>query len=297
LLVTTQQSVTGLGVPCITDAEFTRFRGLILKQTGIHLKDNKRHLLVARLSRHVRELGLDNFSSYYEHLSRDTSGDELRNLTNLITTNKTSFFREPHHFELLRSHLIPEVRRRGDKTLRIWSAGCSSGEEPYSIAITVREALGSLDGWDVRILASDIDTEMLEHAQCGRYATESLEGISIEQRRAHFLRGYGQYEGLAQVRPELRKMIEFRRINFSHREWDVPSRFDAIFCRNVIIYFDRPLQERIIQRFTGHLKPGGYFFQGHSENLQAHRNLMVPVGTTAYRLKDTCRLIDKGGER
>jgi chemotaxis protein methyltransferase CheR len=280
----TQESGAGFGVSAITDAEFARFRDLILKQTGIHLKDDKRHLLVARLARYLRELGVSSFSAYYDHLTRDASGDELRTLTNRITTNKTSFFREPHHFELLRSHLIPEIQRRGDRQLRIWSAACSSGEEPYSIAMTVREALGGLNGWDVRILASDIDTEMLAQAQAGRYTMESMNEISIEQRRAHFLRGYGQFEGMAQVRPELRKMIDFRRINLSGRDWGLPGRFDAIFCRNVIIYFEREMQERVIEGLAGRLKPRGYLFLGHSENLHGHRDLMVPVGMTAYQL-------------
>ncbi len=283
--VLTPKSEIGAGhdIAVITDAEFARFRTLILQQTGIHLKDSKRHLLVARLARRLHDLDLGTFSKYYERVIRDTSGVELRTLTNLITTNKTSFFREPHHFEFLRSRLIPEVRRMGGRTLRIWSAGCSSGEEPYSIAMTVREALGSLDGWDVRILASDIDTEMLAQAQAGRYAMESLEGISTEQRRAHFLRGYGQYEGLAQVKPELRKMIDFRRINLSEREWEVPAHFDAILCRNVIIYFNRTLQEQIVEGLAGHLKPQGYLFLGHSENLYGHSTPMVPIGLTVYQ--------------
>ncbi len=279
-----QEIGTGHGITGITDAEFARFRALILKQTGIHLKEGKRHLLVARLARHLRELDLKTFSAYYERLAGDASGDELRVLTNLITTNKTSFFREPHHFEFLRSRLIPEMRRGPDRTLRIWSAACSSGEEPYSIAITIREALGNLNHWDVRILASDIDTEMLARAQAGRYPMESLEGMSYERRRAFFLRGYGQYEGLAQVRPELRKMIDFRPINLSRREWGLPVRFDAIFCRNVIIYFDRPLQEQIVEGLAGCLKPRGYLFLGHSENLFGQRVRLSTAGLTTYRL-------------
>ena len=280
------QSGAGFGIPVITDAEFARFRALILEQTGIHLKDNKRHLLVARLARHLRDLGLATFSDYYEYLGRDQSGNELLTLTNRITTNKTSFFREAHHFEFLRTHVIPEARNRDERRLRIWSAGCSSGEEPYSIAITVREALGSLHGWDVRILASDIDTEVLARAQAATYPMESVAGISAERLHAHFLRGFGQYEGQAQVRPELRQMIEFQRINLSERAWNVPAGFDAIFCRNVIIYFERSLQRQIVEGLAGRLRPRGYLFLGHSENLYWLGNPLVSVGPTAYQLHD-----------
>ncbi len=271
-------------IPDIADADYGRFRGLILAQTGIHLGDHKRQLLVARLAQRLKTLGLDSFSTYYEYVAQDKSGAELRTLINRITTNKTSFFREPHHFEFLRSRLIPEARRRERAELRIWSAACSSGEEPYSIAITVAETLGTFHAWNVRILASDIDTEILGRARAGRYALQTLEGISSERLRAHFLRGYGEFEGLVQVRPELERMIDFRRINLSHPDWGVVERFDAVFCRNVIIYFDRPTQQRIVQRLAGRLKPEGYFFCGHSENLHWLRHLLVPVEPTVYRL-------------
>ena len=149
----------GPDLATITAGEFARFRSLIRDQTGIYLRDHKRQLLVARLAQRLKNLGLRTFSAYYEFLARDPSGDELRTLINRMTTNKTSFFREPHHFEFLRSRLIPQLRERGRRQLRIWSAGCSSGEEPHSIAMTVEQALGKLHGWDVHVLASDIDTE------------------------------------------------------------------------------------------------------------------------------------------
>lgn len=275
---------TGLDTPRLTDGEFDRFRGLILEHAGIHLKDHKRDLLVARLGQHIRNLGFESFSAYYEYVARDSSGEALRALINRITTNKTYFFREPHHFAFLRGRLIPELCRRGRRRLRIWSAGCSTGEEPYSIAIAVAEALGKHHGWDVRILASDIDTEVLAQAQSGTYPLAALEGVSAEQRRAFFLQGYGEFAGQVQVRPELRQLVEFRRINFKETAWGVPARFDAVFCRNVIIYFDRPLQQRIVERLAGHLLPDGYFFSGHSENLFWLRDLLVAVEPTVYRL-------------
>ena len=271
-------------VPPLTEAEFIRFRGLVREQTGINLTDHKRHLLVARLARRLHDLGLTTFTDYYECVIGDRSGNELRTFINRITTNKTSFFREPHHFDFLCEHLIPELRAQGRRELRIWSAGCSSGEEPYSIGIALRETLGAHHGWNIRILASDIDTEMLAMAQSGTYEMELLQGLTMDRRRAHFLRGYGSFDGLAQVRPELRNMIEFRRINFNDPNWGIHARFDAIFCRNVIIYFDRGLQERIVERLASHLKPGGYFFSGHSENLHSVGGLLETVQPTVYRL-------------
>jgi chemotaxis protein methyltransferase CheR len=191
---------TGWNIPTITDGEFARFAGLIRDQTGIHLRDHKRQLLVARLGQRLRTLGLHTFSAYYQFLADDTSGNELLTLINQITTNKTSFFREPHHFEFLRSQVIPQLQRKGVRQLRIWSAGCSSGEEPYSIAMTVLEALGNQRGWELRILATDIDSEILERASAGIFAMESLHEVPPELRRKYFLRGYGEFEGRAQVR-------------------------------------------------------------------------------------------------
>ena len=274
---------TGLDSPRLTEAEFTRFQILIREHTGIQLRDHKRELLVARLGQHIRKLGFASFSAYYEHVSGDPSGEALRGFINRITTNKTSFFREPHHFEFLRARLIPELRARGQRQLHVWSAGCSTGEEPFSVAMTVQEALGAHHSWTVRILASDIDTDVLAQAQSGTYPLESLEDVSTERRRAHFLRGYGEFEGQAQVRPELRKMVKFRRLNLKETGWGIRARFDLIFCRNVIIYFDRPLQQQIVARLAAHLKPGGYFFSGHSENLFWMRDILNAVEPTIYR--------------
>ncbi len=268
----------------MSDAEFARFQTLVRDHSGINLRPEKRHLLVARLAPHLRDLSIATFSAYYQYLAADASGEELRTLINRITTNKTSFFREPHHFEFLASHLIPDIQRGGSKPLRIWSAGCSSGEEPYSIAIALREVLGPAQAREARILASDIDTEMLGQAQAGIYPLESLEAVSAQRLRRHFLRGFGACEGLAQVRPELKRMVEFRRINFTQPDWGVDSRFHAIFCRNVIIYFDRSLQNAIVTRLAGYLNPGGCFFAGHSENLHWLRDLLVTVEPTVYRI-------------
>jgi chemotaxis protein methyltransferase CheR len=276
---------TGWDIASITDGEFARFADLIRDQTGIHLRDHKRQLLVARLGQRLRALGLSTFSAYYQFLVCDTSGNELLTLINRVTTNKTSFFREPHHFEFIRSHMIPQVKREGGRQLRIWSAGCSSGEEPYSIAMTLLQALGSHNGWDLRILASDIDSDVLEQASAGMYDMELLEEVPPDLRGKYFLRGYGEFEGLARVRPELRKMIDFRRINLSQPNWGIHQRFDIVFCRNVIIYFERPVQERIVRSLASHLRPGGYYFSGHSENLYYLHDVLVTVEPSIYQAK------------
>jgi len=189
-----------LGLFTISDREFASFRALILQEAGISLGDSKRHLICARLGRRLRRLGLQTFSQYYAYLmSCDPGREERLQMVNCITTNKTDFFRENHHFEFLRDRVFPELRERAlagkPRRLRIWSAGCSSGEEPYSIAIAVREFFSALPGWDVKILASDIDTEMLRTAEQGIYAAERLAGVPEELRRRHFLRGRGEWAG------------------------------------------------------------------------------------------------------
>ena len=270
----------GWKTPALSDGDFERFRRLIRKKSGINLRDTKRHLLVARLTQRLRQLGLETFSAYYDYVTSDHTGEEMIALINRITTNKTSFFREPHHFEFLRGR----VRQMRDKRLSIWSAGCSSGEEPYSIAITLHEAIGAAPEWDVRILASDIDTEILERAQAGIYGIEAVRGIPERIQRSCFLRGYGHRQGLVQVRPEIRRMVEFRRINLIGAEWPPERYFDIIYCRNVIIYFDRATQEEIIERMVDCLKPEGYLFSGHSENLYWLHDVVVPVQPTIYRV-------------
>lgn len=267
-------------LPVLTDEEFERFRLLVYEETGIHLRPSKRDLLVARLFQRLRQLGLESFTHYYNFLRADRSGRERMLFINRITTNKTSFFREPQHFEFLRREVIGAARHR---RLRLWSAACSSGEEPYSIAITAREEETETDPWDVRILASDIDTEVLEQAQAGVYVCEALADVPEYRQRLHFLKGYGDCEGLVQVRPEVRRMVEFRRINLIAPDWPLPGPLDVIFCRNVLIYFDAPTQRRIVARLVRALKPEGYLFVGHSESLHSMRDLVVCAGQAVYR--------------
>ena len=273
----------------ITDREFELFRALILKETGILLTEHKRPLLCSRLAKRLRRLELSSFSEYYEYLrKRDPEREERRELVNCITTNKTEFFRESHHFEFLQKRVLGPLARSaaagGERKLRIWSAACSTGEEPYSIAMTVADVLQPLDDWDVRILASDIDTHVLERAERGRYSRDVLEPISPERRR-RWCRPLGKEE--FEIDPGLRQLVTFRQINFVREPWPIRARFDVIFCRNVMIYFGRDTQERIYTRFHELLKPGGFLVAGHSENLLFMAHLFEPVGHTVYRRRSS----------
>jgi len=276
----------------ITDKEFRAFRELIFAEAGISLSDAKRVLVCSRLSRRLRHYGFQTFSQYYEYLmSGDPSGDERLKMINCITTNKTDFFREMHHFEYLRGQFFPELRERvlrgAARRLRIWSAGCSSGEEPYSIAMTVRDAFGFLPGWDIKMLASDIDTDMLRVAERAIYPAERLDSVPAEYQRRYFLRGRGEWAGYFKVRSELRDFVTFRRINFAEPSWPIHTRFDVIFCRNVIIYFNRETQRRLFERLAAYLQPDGCLMVGHSESLQWLSDMFVLVRGTIYRLRDS----------
>jgi len=286
----------------ITEREFQQFRALVLQQTGIALGDSKRQLVCSRLGKRLRYYGYSTFSQYYEHLAeRDPEGQELLRMINAITTNKTDFFREAHHFDFLRSAILPAMQTEagtgGARRLRIWSAGCSSGEEPYSIALTVLEGLPRPWAWDVKILASDIDTEMLAKGREGVYTDDRLSTIPAELRERYFLRGRGTREGLVAVRPEMKDLVAFRRINLRDESWPIRTLFDCIFCRNVIIYFDRALQEGLVSRFVELLKPGGYLFLGHSESLLGMRLGLRYVGNTVYQKASGDAPAGQGGHR
>jgi chemotaxis protein methyltransferase CheR len=271
----------------LTAKEFDAFRQLILAEAGVALSEAKREMLCSRLSRRLRHLGLTSYGDYYRYVEEQgPDGEERQQLINCITTNKTDFFREPHHFDFLRDNVLAARGQLGPRgrRLRIWSAGCSTGEEPYTLAMSVMESAGSLAGWDVRILASDIDTDVLARAERGIYSEDRVGDVPAELKRRYFLRGTGRNAGTVLVRPELRDLVSFRQINLIQEPWPIRGQFDAIFCRNVMIYFNRPTQQRLLEGFAAHLNPDGYLFVGHSENLQWLSNLFEPVGGTVYRL-------------
>lgn len=276
-----------LGEFQITDSDFRRFRELVLRHTGISLAPHKREMLKARLGRRLRALGLTNFSDYYRYLSeRDASGEELGRMINAVTTNVTEFFREDHHFKFMAKTWITAMQRdpRRSRMLRIWSAGCSTGEEPYTIAMVLREALGAaLSSWDIRILASDIDTEALARAQAGVYSREKIGSIPEAMLRRHFLCGAGADAGLVRIRPEVQALVTFRRLNLLDDPWPIRTCFDAIFCRNVMIYFDRPTQQHLMKRLSAFLHDDGVLFLGHSEGLNGMTAGLTHRQNTIYQ--------------
>lgn len=281
---------TPVAILTITDKEFSHFRDLILATAGISLNNTKRDLVCARLSRRLRALGLRSFSQYHDYLqNHDDQGQEILKMINCITTNKTDFFRENLHFQFLTEQIVPQIRRcaaRGaERKIRVWSAGCSTGDEAYSIAITLREALDAETGWNVKILASDIDTDALATACCGIYSASRLEPVPLKLRWRYFLLNSEGRERQWTVKPELRDLVVFRRINLIETAWPIPTRFDVIFCRNVGIYFNRETQQRLFERLAGYLSSDGYLIVGHSENLQWLGHLFEPIRGTIYRLR------------
>lgn len=273
------------GGPVLGEAEFHYLRSFVLEQCGISLGDHKRQLVQGRLFRRLRALGLSTFESYCELLRRDPHS-ELGELASAISTNVTSFFREVHHYDLLTNELLPrwlkEKRRDGDR-LRIWSAGCSTGEEPYALAMVLAEALEQTGSkLDAKILATDLSPQALATAREGIYTLERLVGISEERCRRWMLRGSGEYEGLACVHPRLRELVTIEPLNLLH-PWPMRGPFDAIFCRNVVIYFDQPTKQRLFNRYADLLPPGGHLFLGHSESLHGINDQFELIGRTVYR--------------
>ncbi|MCU5787545.1 CheR-type MCP methyltransferase [Alcanivorax marinus] len=257
------------------DADFDRIRALIYQRAGIVLADHKRDMVYSRVGRRVRKHGLHRFQDYLARLERDPDGAENEAFTNTLTTNLTAFFREAHHFRLLADHLLG----RGGP-VRIWSAGASTGEEPYSIAMTLLEVLG--DRADIEVLATDIDTDALDRARQGVYSLEQINKLDEHRRKRFFQRGSGRRAGYARVRPEVAARVRFEPLNLVAPGWRVSPPFDAIFCRNVMIYFDRTTQARILERFAPLLKRDGLLFAGHSESFSYISDRFRLRGQTVY---------------
>lgn len=266
-----------------SDDDFDNIRQLVSRHTGISLSDAKRDMVYGRLARRLRSLGLDDFKQYCRLLEEGDSEDELGRFTNAVTTNLTAFFREPHHFDFLGRQLLPELvrRRAAERRLRIWSAGCSTGEEPYSIAMQLLENLPQRSGWDIKVLATDLDTNVLATARRGIYAQERLKNVDQRRQRRWFRRGRGDNAGLLQVKPELQQMITFKQLNLM-LDWPMQGLFDIIFCRNVIIYFDKPTQSVLMERFSGQMADHGRLFLGHSETLYRVTERFKLMGQTIY---------------
>ncbi len=262
-----------------TDADFDAVRALIYKRAGISLSPVKKDMVYSRLTKRLRAHGFKRFQDYVNHLQGGASEQEWVAFTNALTTNLTAFFREAHHFPILAEHLAA----RRDRPLSIWCCAASTGEEPYSLAMTAVEALGGFD-IPVDILASDLDTSVLEKAQAGVYPMERVERMSAERTKRFLLRGTGAQAGQVKVRPELARLIAFRQVNLLSNPLPVQGKFDAIFCRNVMIYFDKPTQAAILRRFVPLMQPDGLLFVGHSESLFHVADSFRLRGKTVYSL-------------
>lgn len=268
----------------ISDKEFQLFRDIIFRETGIHMSDRKRNLIVARLSKRLRALNLNGFSEYYEYLNENPeAGNEIINLINRVTTNKTDFFRERHHFEFLMENVYPayieEAKRGRERRLRIWSAGCSSGEEPYSIAMTISEAFQNERGWDIKILATDLDTEILSRASRGTYSSQQIIPIPMGYITKYFDRTPDGYT----TNQNIKNMISFRKLNLMDLSFPMKKPFDIIFCRNVMIYFNDTTKADLVKKFHANLKENGYMFIGHSESLMYMKHLFKFLKHTVYQ--------------
>jgi len=269
----------------MTDADFDRISRLVYEVCGINLTDGKKELLKARLGRVIRKGSFPSFRDYYEHVLQDSSGEELVRLLDAVSTNFTGFFREPQHFEYLKAEFLPEMAARkgcGQGKLRFWSAGCSSGEEPYSLAIALMENLDHPEAWDLRIIATDLSSKVLKLAAAGIYPQERIRSLSFPLWRKYFLKGENDWEGYVRVKNSLKKYISFERLNLMEA-FSFAEPLDCIFCRNVMIYFDKPTQVALLERFYHNLTPGGAILIGHSESLAGIQHSFRYVKPAIYR--------------
>jgi chemotaxis protein methyltransferase CheR len=266
----------------LTDAEFNRLRGLVREYTGISLSEAKRELVYGRLARRLRRLKLTSFAQYCA-LVEGRPAEEMQELINAITTNLTSFFRENYHFEQLGAEVLPQLARErsGTRRMRLWSAGCSTGEEPYSMAMVMRETLAHLLGWDIKLLATDIDSKVVAAAAEGVYGADRLSSVAAE-RAGRWLPPIAERPGFCAASDELKALITFKQLNL-FEPWPMKGPFDVIFCRNVVIYFDRDTQRALFDRMADLQEPGGWLFIGHSENLFNVTQRYKLVGRTVYR--------------
>ena len=258
-----------------TNADFDRVQTLIYQRAGISLHNGKHAMVYSRLSRRLRETGHQSFKDYLAWLDRH-DGPEWQEFVNALTTNLTSFFREQHHFETLAEHLRAEPSR----AWKIWCNAASTGEEPYSIIITAMEALGAKA--NVMLTASDIDSKVLDTAARATYRLDGLKGMSPQRLHRFFLRGKGNNDGLVKIRPELKTLIDFVNVNLIKDDWPFRERFDVVFCRNVMIYFDASTQRKVLERIHRVMVPGGLLFVGHAENFGDSRDLFLLKGKTVY---------------
>jgi chemotaxis protein methyltransferase CheR len=273
----------------ISTRDYTRLCNLIYDKAGIRLGTEKKTMLEVRIKRRLKALELSSYGQYCDYLfGHQGLKEELVSLIDVVTTNKTDFFREPKHFNFLVETALPELTARdgGGRPLLIWSAGCSSGEEPYTLAMVLSEYGQTHPGFRFRILATDISTNVLAKAEMGVYSSDVVDPVPPALKRKYLMGSRDPGSGKVRVVPELRRLIEFRRLNFMDADYRMTEKADAIFCRNVIIYFDRATQEKVLQRLSKHLAPRGYMFVGHAETLHDMDLPLTPVAPALYRKAD-----------
>jgi len=264
-----------------TASDFNRVRALIYREAGISLNPSKQSMVYSRLSRRLRQLDKPDFRTYLDHLESEAPGQgEWQEFVNALTTNLTSFYREAHHFPILADHI---AQRAAGGEVQLWCCAASTGEEPYTMAITAMQACNSRTP-PVSILATDIDTSVLATARAGVYRAEVVTKLDLALLKRHFLRGRGANADMVRIHPEVQALVDFRPLNLLDERWPIETLFDAIFCRNVMIYFDKQTQHRVLRGLAARLKPGGLLFAGHSENFTQARDLFELQGRTVYRL-------------
>lgn len=276
-----------LNLAPLTDSEFNELVRIIYDKTRIQMSEHKRALVTSRISKRIRALNMSSFKEYMDYL-KGAPDEEVTNFINAVTTNKTDFFRENKHFEYMKTTFLPNWEKSYKEgkvnNLRIWSAACSTGEEPYTIAMTLHDYFGErFNHYDIKILASDIDTNVLSHACAGIYKEETVETIQTNTLKKYFLKGTGNNAGLYKVKNILQKCISFRQLNFKDEDFDIHTKFDLIFCRNVIIYFDKEFQKELFNKFYRYMKEDSYVFIGHSETLFGISDLFKYISSNIYK--------------
>ncbi len=270
----------------MSDKTFSRFSGFIQGEVGIKMPPAKKTMLQARLQKRLWKLGFDSFDAYYEYVfSPKGREEELASMIDVVTTNKTEFFREPKHFEFLLQRVVPDLleRQQGDKHLMIWCAGCSTGEEPYTLAMVLKDHAERVEKFNFLVLATDVSSDVLQRAKLGIYDDEMIDTIPMAFRKKYLLRSRDHEKGLVRIAPEIRAHIRFRWLNLVKRDFQLREKMDIVFCRNVIIYFDRETQEKVVGHLCDYLVEGGYLFTGHSETLNGISVPVIPVAHTVYK--------------
>ncbi len=276
--------ILGAAPSPMTDNDFKRLSAFIERELGIKMPPAKRVMLESRLSRRLRQHRFTDYGSYVDYVfSEDGTRTELIHMIDAVTTNKTDFFREADHFDFLINQWLPEVRPSGGDEFKIWSAGCSTGEEPYTMAMVLEEYRRAVPAFKWSILATDISTKVLDHATEAIYEEEKVAEVPLDYKKRYLLRSKDRAKRVIRIKPELRSKIRFNRLNFMDDDFGIRERFDVVFCRNVIIYFDRPTQEKLIRKFYDLIIPGGLLFLGHSETLTGMDIQLRSIAPTVYR--------------